>query len=376
MKKILTFLIICLFLSIGYLIYYIKTSEDKKIPVLENIIIAGKIKEIKLKEDKTYLAVGDTYKIEYEVNKEGNIEYETTFNSNDENVATVDSEGVVTGISDGTALISITAKDTTKNVEVIVTSLITKRRESFDFYKPYLSCNQYTKEQNDLLDAILEYKVNKVGTSTRAGVVEAARFLTLDLPYKVNYFSENGRLHPYDLTYYVDGEGRYYHKGLYLHESRFSDIKKSMYGPATWGCSIYSYPSEGYRSNGLDCSGYVSWILLNGGFDPEDVGSGVSPIHDLTDWGTLIRLTEALEKNLPRTGDLLSGKGIDGGHIALIMGIKDGKYYVTESLWHGGINNGAVVKEYTKDTITSSFYWLVDMNDYYINDGEYTEYWD
>ena len=82
------------------------------------------------------------------------------------------------------------------------------------------------------MDAILEDRVNDAGYQTRAGVVAAARFLGLEFPYRINYFTENGRM---DSCYggKIDGEGRYYHKGLYLDESRFSQIEKSWAGPAT-----------------------------------------------------------------------------------------------------------------------------------------------
>ena len=50
----------------------------------------------------------------------------------------------------------------------------------------------YTIEGYELFDE-LENKINNTGYKTRAGVVEAARFLTLNLPYKINYFYENGR---------------------------------------------------------------------------------------------------------------------------------------------------------------------------------------
>ena len=76
----------------------------------------------------------------------------------------------------------------------------------------------YTKEQNDLLDEILKDRINDAGYKTRAGAVEAARFLSLEFPYRIRYFSENGRGN----TNKVEGEGRYYQVGLYLDESRFS----------------------------------------------------------------------------------------------------------------------------------------------------------
>ena len=92
-------------------------------------------------------------------------------------------------------------------------------------------------------------------------MVEAARFLTLHFPYKIEYFYENGRLG----TNGIDGEGRYYHKGLYLNSSKYSTISKSKNGPKVWGCSLYSTPVKRNDNNGLDCSGFVSWALLNGG---------------------------------------------------------------------------------------------------------------
>lgn len=31
-------------------------------------------------------------------------------------------------------------------------------------------------------------------------------------------------------------------------------------------------------SNGLDCSGFVSWVLLNAGYNPGDLGAGVTNV--------------------------------------------------------------------------------------------------
>ena len=43
-----------------------------------------------------------------------------TFTSSDETVATVDENGVITGVAEGTATITVSAGDTTVDVEVIV----------------------------------------------------------------------------------------------------------------------------------------------------------------------------------------------------------------------------------------------------------------
>ena len=67
--------------------------------------------------------------------------------------------------------------------------------------------------------------------------VVAARFLTLELPYRIPYFYENGRVSDTGV-HFVDGEGRYYKKGLYLAESKKKDIIASWTGPAIWGCPL------------------------------------------------------------------------------------------------------------------------------------------
>ncbi|MBQ6477844.1 MAG: hypothetical protein IJI44_00595 [Erysipelotrichaceae bacterium] len=121
--------------------------------------------------------------------------------------------------------------------------------------KEFLPCEHYTREENEFLDSVLEYEVKQAGHRTRAGVVAAARFLLLQFPYKLNYFFENGRL---SNSYGVDGEGRYYHKGLYLSEEKKEEIGRSGTGPGIWGCKIYEYGRGRYSSNGFDCSGFIS----------------------------------------------------------------------------------------------------------------------
>ena len=147
-----------------------------------------------------------------------------------------------------------------------------------------------------------------------------------------------------------------------------------MYGPNPWGCYIYSVPSEGKRKNGFDCSGFVAWILLNGGFNPGDIGAGISSVPDMTDLGSKKRLKTSLENSELKAGDLLSGIGSNGGHIAMIIGIKDGKYFVAESLW-GNYAYGVIARTYSLESLQNNFYWHIDMDEYYKNDGNYTEYW-
>ena len=225
---------------------------------------------------------------------------------------------------------------------------------------------------------ILKSKIESVGGyGTRAAVVEAIRFLMLDFPYQVEYFFENGRVD--GGMHNADGEGRYYHRGLYLHEYKFKDLKYSYAGPAIWGCPLKNFEDWGtvfkkgqYKPNGLDCSGFVSWSIVNGGYDPGDKGAGdnLEDTNEINDIGGEKADTsvELFKSGKVKAGDLL---GI-WGHIAIIAGIDDEHVYVAESLWTFG---GPVINTYTFEEATKEFVQTVLLDDYYEKDGLYTDMW-
>lgn len=235
--------------------------------------------------------------------------------------------------------------------------------------KENLSCDKISETENDLLDEILKEKVNEVGNKTRAGVVEAARFLTLHFPYKIEYFYENGRLG----TNKIDGEGRYYHEGLYLNSNRYSSISKSGSGPKAWGCKLYSSPVRKKTNNGLDCSGFVSWALLNGGFNPGDIGAGFTSTRNLTNLGELKKVTKSLiESNKIKAGDLVHNYEATG-HIGIIIGIDEDNYYVAQAIWYD--DKGVTVTKVSKSYMPTKFPHVVLMDSYYKEDGKYTKIW-
>ncbi len=260
--------------------------------------------------------------------------------------------------------------------EVISTDVIVARPKTFDDKKDFLSCEVYTAEEAKLLDEILENRIEQAGYGTRAGAVEAARFLTLEFPYRISYYWENGRLNNTG-RHYVDGEGRYYHKGLYLDKSKYDSIEASLFGPAMWGCKMVSYeddpphfvPGKKYP-NGLDCSGFVTWSLLNGGFDVGDRGAGESPsLGQLTDLGEFRKLTNSLiNSGEIKVGDLFNF----WGHISILIGQDENNYYIAESL-----NNykGLVVKTYSKKKVMNTFKYVVLMDSVYNGDGNLTDMW-
>ena len=286
-------------------------------------------------------------------------------------------KNIIIGNIEGTFNISIYGNDILiGNTKIVVTSVITERPEMFNLDKPYLSCKEYNGEKAELLDEILNYRMNEVEYGTRASVVEAARFITMEFPRRIAYYWENGRLYKTG-RHYVDGEGRYYHKGLYLSETKYKDIIATMQGPQMWGCKMINWqddPPDFYRNlyypNGLDCSGFVSWVLLNGGFDVGDKGAGpVGGSYDLTDLGDFRYMsTSLINSGLIKVGDLFS----TSGHIAILIGIDDQHFYVAESLNHYG---GVVMRKYSKTRVINFFQNVVLMDEVYKKDGKLTNLW-
>ena len=343
---------------------------------LENNVVInnsfdGKITYIKFNKEKIYLALNTVYSPTLIYSYDGEIDKTITWTSSKPEIIKVSKSGNIKALKKGTASVCASVMNEKACMKVVATKLITKKPKKYDYNKPYLKCNKYSKKDNDLLDEILKDRIKTVGYKTRAGAVEAARFLALEFPYRITYFSENGRL----ATNGVDGEGRFYHKGLYLHKSRYSVIKKSMNGPAEWGCFMYSVPAHGQRRNGFDCSGFISWVLYNGGFKVKDVGAGLSSSLDLTDYGKRKKFTKDLiDKKKVKVGDLLSSGGPGGGHIAIIAGEDSKYYYVAESLWTYP-NVGVVMVPYSKKKIYNTYYYVMLMDSFYKKDGKLTKMW-
>ncbi len=319
-----------------------------------------------------YLAKGASDSIAYPASQNATV----TYISENDNVVSADEKGILYGNNNGETTVQITVNDLTYRINVTVTDLIVPVNGEFDYDKPFITPDLYTKEENDLIDEILVSRVEKVGYKTRAAAVEAARFLALEFPYRIHYFTENGRIDSY-VGLYCDGEGRYYHKGLYLDESRYALLDSELISdnPAYWGEIVYDYTNDQYWPNGLDCSGFVSWCLLQAGYDPGDLGAGIAEWEDLSDLGPKIDLRSSLDEI--RTGDLLVGGDdpIEGGHIAILVGKKDGYYYVAESQQTSEYYWGYCIRKYSGEELLDYFFYREDMSAYYGEDGDITDYW-
>lgn len=329
--------------------------------------------EFNFEKEEAYLAVGDKMSIKYSDKYIFPIDKLYSFYSSDASIAIVN-DGKIEGVAPGVAYIKEKSSD--DSIKVTVTDLISPYTLSKE-KKEIVPCNNYTEDEAKLLDNLLEYYVNEAGFGTRAGAVAAGRFLTLQFKYRVPYFYENGRINDSGV-HLADGEGRYYKQGLYLSESKYADIRYTYADKAMWGCPLkngtnnrkYGFVAGNKMPNGLDCSGFVSWALVNGGFDPGDVGAGENEgIYQLTDTGEFTTLTRDLAlSGKIKTGDLFNF----WGHIALIIGQDEDNYYVAESLPHLG---GVIAKTYPKKTVANTFEFVVFMDKFYKEDGNLIDYW-
>ena len=327
------------------------------------------IVDIKINNEKEYAVLGDKFNINAKVDSVGKIESNITYKSDDSNIVSIDEKGNISINGIGKTKITVSADSITNSFDITTTNLL--RLPTFDMNKDYVPCNGYSKEDVDLLDKILENKVEKAGLGTRAAAVVVSRFLPLEFPYLVPYFYENGRL----TTNGVDGEGRYYHKGLYLGTDKEKEITSSLYGPASWGCPLTN--TDDHRimydtyPNGFDCSGYISWILKNAGLDLGDIGSGITTSYDYTDVGNLQRnVYELLNNKIAKPGDLI---GWDG-HIAMIAAMNDHSIFITESL-----TNGPEMYEFDFTDPYGRLYdmyeYIIDMSSNYKGDGNLQYMW-
>jgi len=204
--------------------------------------------------------------------------------------------------------------------------------------KPYMSCNTYTASDRIRYESILKDSVNKAGYGTRAGVVEAARFLVGGLSYKVKYLgtkAEDTRL------------GRYDKIGLNI---GYSD---------GWGCGINGY------IQGMDCTNFIHWAFKQAGLEIKGVYDG----RNSYDVRSVI--------NRLKVGDLLLTPANDGirtyTHVGIIIGIDDNYIYVAEATT--GSIDAIVVTKWNRWNMPKSGQFSVAKLYDYTSDGNITNMW-
>lgn len=375
MKKASLIISIIIFIISCFIAYDVinRKEEIHFIPTIKEI--DDGVKSIKFKVDTFYLAVGESEKLNYDIESSKD-DYKLTWSSENEDIVSI-SDGKIVGVNLGTSVVTLKSESGKKaEVSVTVTDLI--RKPELDDKKKFLPCHAYTEEEAHIIDEALRTRVLNKGEGTRAALIETIRFMTLSFKYKVSYFYENGRMHESGVRK-ADGEGRYYHKGLYLSEDKFKDIKVSHKGPAIWGCPLTNlqdhnrYKPGAKMPNGLDCSGFVTWSLYNSGLDVGDIGAGINDRHkDMSDVGEMHSLTyEYANSGDYKVGDVIAR----WGHTALIAG-KDSEYlYIAESLLKG-VRIEKVSYKNPNSSLYKYYAYINKMDKEYSKNDDYTDMWE
>lgn len=375
MKKAFLIISIIIFIISCFIAYDVinRKEEIHFIPTITEI--DDGVKSIKFKVDTFYLAIGESEKLNYDIESSKD-DYKLTWSSENEDIVAI-SDGKIIGVNLGTSVVTLKSESGKKaEVSVTVTDLI--RKPEFDDKKKFLPCHAYTEEEAHIIDEALRTRVLNKGEGTRAALIETIRFMTLSFKYKVSYFYENGRMHESGVRK-ADGEGRYYHKGLYLSEDKFKDIKASHKGPAIWGCPLTNlqdhnrYKPGAKMPNGLDCSGFVTWSLYNSGLDVGDIGAGINDRHkDMSDVGEMHSLTyEYANSGDYKVGDVIAR----WGHTALIAG-KDSEYlYIAESLLKG-VRIEKVSYKNPNSSLYKYYAYINKMDKEYSKNDDYTDMWE
>ena len=227
--------------------------------------------------------------------------------------------------------------DTKETVDCSITdNLVYHFKYDKDNTKPFMKCDTYTAGgTSGYMDALSD-AINQVGYGTRAGVVEAARFLTGGLEYKVKYLGPKK----------VDRAlGRYSRVGLNIGQ------------PGAWGCMVSGW------TQGMDCTNFVEWAFKQNGLDIKGGTYGTSNTYKTVD---------VLDKI--RAGDFMLVPKSGGGfqHIGLVAGVDSNYIYVAEATT--GSIDAIVISRYEKSTIGENRFKTVRLYQY-PSDGNYTDMW-
>lgn len=184
----------------------------------------------------------------------------------------------------------------------------------------------------------IAYSVNKAGAGTREGVVTAALSITSTLYEKFQV-----RL-PYEW-----GGG---------HSSMYYGIKDS------WGGALASPIAENnrlYKYSGLDCSGFVSWAIYNGGYKFSSMTS-----ESFLSLGTTHPMSNDYTA---KAGDLIHHYG----HIMIIVGVDESTktYQVAEAA--GGDEGIRVISMPFSGNTSSKQNNIIDMTSFYSNESNKKE---
>lgn len=323
-------------------------SESKKIAICD-VEVRKKVTGITLNINEKTISVGDKLTLKATLEPIGTNAL-IRWTSSNPSVATINN-GVITAVGVGDTIVTATSEGVSTTAKIKVKIVSTSDIYTFKYVKnqmdkPLMACNTYTASDRAKLEDQLYRAIQKVGYGTRAGVVEAARFLVGALDYRVPYLGPKSKS--------VDPESvlGYYNKvGLNIGHNR------------GWGCYVYGW------KQGIDCTGFTSWAFKNGGVKLSGVYSNSNTYPS----------TQVV--NQIRPGDLMLSPCYDScrfdadySHVGVVIGVDENKIYVAESTT--GSINSIVITELDKKNMPTKYKFAVAKLYKYENDGKLTDMWD
>lgn len=140
------------------------------------------------------------------------------------------------------AVIEDVAGNTTRISCPIINGELSDETYKFNYNsnKRVMSCNSYTENDQKDLDSRLVKAISDAGYGTRAGVVEAARFLVGGLEYKIPYLGlKNIAIDPEQIL------------GLY------DKVGFNIANPNAWGCKVNG------MIQGMNSETFIRWAFIN-----------------------------------------------------------------------------------------------------------------
>ena len=135
-------------ISVGETTITVKSADDDSLTASCTVSVVLPVKKIVLAEKKLSLPEGVSQKLDVAVEPEDATNKSLVFTSSKESVATVDEDGVVTGVSKGSAKITVTSQDGSK-VKAVVNVKVDKYDMVFTSPEPqttqyYYGSGQFT----------------------------------------------------------------------------------------------------------------------------------------------------------------------------------------------------------------------------------------
>lgn len=200
--------------------------------------------------------------------------------------------------------------------------------------------------------------VRAAGYKTREGVVAAALYLSSHIDVHIPYFWSGGHFHNYN-GYHDSGEN-------------FMGVSDK------WGCSVkMAFGGTESQKNGvaypfgMDCSGFITWAIYNGGYYTGDKNQqliiSTSALSSSIGGVNVTNSTLENSKGKVKPGDILYKKG----HVGLVVKVEDNQLIVAEER---GYKYGLVITEIKYSS--TRFSHAIFMDNFYKNYKKNNTLWE